>query len=139
MTGALMTGAALAGGLYLRHRDEEVAMPGSVEASGEKLSGIVKSQYSTNEKPNSLKDITTYNNYYEFGTDKDEPAGLQNAISARRALDGGSRRRWSRSHARLRHRRHPQARAARRAHLSHALRRRLVDGDSVDRLSAVGI
>jgi sulfoxide reductase catalytic subunit YedY len=29
------------------------------------------------EKPNSYEDITTYNNFYEFGTDKDEPA--QNA------------------------------------------------------------
>ena len=25
-------------------------------------------------KPNSLEDITTYNNYYEFGTGKDDPA-----------------------------------------------------------------
>src|SRR5271155_5356309 len=26
------------------------------------------------DKPNSYKDITTYNNYYEFGTDKSDPA-----------------------------------------------------------------
>ncbi|HSM98429.1 MAG TPA: molybdopterin-dependent oxidoreductase, partial [Gallionella sp.] len=26
------------------------------------------------EKPNSLKEITTYNNFYEFGTDKSDPA-----------------------------------------------------------------
>ena len=32
------------------------------------------SPYSTDEAPNSLEDITTYNNYYEFGTDKGDPA-----------------------------------------------------------------
>ena len=40
-----------------------------------------KSPYSTEEEPNALEDITTYNNYYEFGTGKDDPAtyagGLQ--------------------------------------------------------------
>jgi len=30
--------------------------------------------YSTDEKPNSLEQITNYNNYYEFGTSKDAPA-----------------------------------------------------------------
>jgi len=30
--------------------------------------------YSTAEKPNSLKDISTYNNFYEFGTGKGDPA-----------------------------------------------------------------
>ena len=93
MTGALATGAALAGGLYLRHRDDQITMPGSVEAAGngEKLSGIVKSQYSTTEKPNSLKDITNYNNYYEFSTDKYEPAGLAKNFRTRPwtvSLDG---------------------------------------------------
>ncbi len=33
-----------------------------------------KSRYSTTDKPNSRQDITSYNNYYEFGTSKDEPA-----------------------------------------------------------------
>ena len=33
-----------------------------------------KSPLSVSEAPNSLRDITTYNNYYEFGTDKAEPA-----------------------------------------------------------------
>ncbi len=95
MTGALATGAALASGLYLRHRDDQITMPGSVEAwsagNAEKLSGIVKSQYSTTEKPNSLKDITNYNNYYEFSTDKYEPAGLAKNFRTRPwtvSLDG---------------------------------------------------
>lgn len=32
------------------------------------------SPYSTDETPNSFEDITTYNNYYEFGYDKTDPA-----------------------------------------------------------------
>ena len=36
------------------------------------------SRFSTSEKPTSYKDVTTYNNYYEFGTDKEEPA--ENAV-----------------------------------------------------------
>jgi len=35
-----------------------------------------KSQFSTTEKLTSLQDITHYNNYYEFGTGKEEPAEL---------------------------------------------------------------
>ncbi len=35
---------------------------------------VRKSGYSTDEKPNSFEDITNYNNYYEFGTGKDDPA-----------------------------------------------------------------
>jgi len=34
----------------------------------------VKSPLSTTEPATTLKDITNYNNYYEFGTDKDDPA-----------------------------------------------------------------
>jgi len=45
--------------------------------AGEKLTDLRKSSFSTSEKLNSLKDITTYNNFYELGTDKGEPA--QNA------------------------------------------------------------
>ena len=30
--------------------------------------------FSTDEKPNTLEQITNYNNFYEFGTSKDEPA-----------------------------------------------------------------
>jgi len=72
ITGAAATGAALAAGFYLRNRDQAAE---TVEASA-KLTGIVKSPFSTGEKPNSLSDITNYNNYYEFSTDKDAPSGL---------------------------------------------------------------
>ena len=32
------------------------------------------SAFSTTEAPNSLEDVTSYNNYYEFGTGKEDPA-----------------------------------------------------------------
>ena len=51
--------------------------PGNAVAQGgglAKLDGVKKSAYSTVEQPNTYKQITTYNNYYEFGTDKDDPA-----------------------------------------------------------------
>jgi len=38
------------------------------------LPGIARSAYSTDEDPNSYEDITTYNNYYEFGTGKEDPS-----------------------------------------------------------------
>jgi methionine sulfoxide reductase catalytic subunit len=42
-------------------------------ASGAKLAAA-KSAFSTSEAQTPLKDITSYNNYYEFGTDKEDPA-----------------------------------------------------------------
>jgi sulfoxide reductase catalytic subunit YedY len=36
--------------------------------------GSGKPQAQQNEKPNTWDEITTYNNYYEFGTDKDDPS-----------------------------------------------------------------
>ncbi len=37
------------------------------------LPGVTSGPFSTDEPPNSYEDITTYNNYYEFGTGKDDP------------------------------------------------------------------
>jgi sulfoxide reductase catalytic subunit YedY len=79
IAGAAATGAALATGLYLGNGGYTIE---TVEASA-KLTGIVKSQFSTTEKPNSLKDITNYNNYYEFSTDKYEPNGLSKNFRTR--------------------------------------------------------
>lgn len=42
--------------------------------SGARLPGIKKSALSTKDAPNSYEDITTYNNFYEFGTGKSDPA-----------------------------------------------------------------
>ena len=35
---------------------------------------LAKSQFSTDDAPNTLEEISHYNNYYEFGTDKGDPA-----------------------------------------------------------------
>ncbi len=48
-----------------------------------RLPAIRKSAYSTNEPLNSLKDITTYNNFYEFGTEKDDPARYAGRLKVR--------------------------------------------------------
>jgi sulfoxide reductase catalytic subunit YedY len=39
-----------------------------------KLNGVVKGPFNTDEKVTPFRDVSTYNNYYEFGTGKDEPA-----------------------------------------------------------------
>jgi sulfoxide reductase catalytic subunit YedY len=48
---------------------------GAVVPPGEfaKLPGVRKSEFSTDEPPTSYDDITTYNNFWEFGTAKDDP------------------------------------------------------------------
>ena len=40
----------------------------------DKLEGFAKGKFATTEALNSFKEISTYNNYYEFGTDKYSPA-----------------------------------------------------------------
>ena len=39
--------------------------------------------YPSLEKPTPYKDVTTYNNFYEFGTDKDEPAKNAQSLKTR--------------------------------------------------------
>ncbi len=41
---------------------------------GRVLPAVKKSHYSTSQEPNSWSDVTSYNNYYEFGTGKEDPA-----------------------------------------------------------------
>ncbi len=45
-----------------------------------KLNNVTKSAYTVNEKITPLEDITSYNNYYEFGTDKADPAHYANTL-----------------------------------------------------------
>jgi sulfoxide reductase catalytic subunit YedY len=48
-----------------------------------KLEGVAKSPYSTSEKANSWKDVTEYNNFYEFGTNKEDPAEYAHRLKTR--------------------------------------------------------
>ena len=45
-----------------------------------KLNNVTKSAYTVNEKITSRDDITSYNNYYEFGTDKGDPSHYANTL-----------------------------------------------------------
>ena len=45
-----------------------------------KLNNVVKSAYKVDEKITPREDITTYNNYYEFGTDKEDPSHYANTL-----------------------------------------------------------
>jgi len=49
-----------------------MSLPGSLMARPQDLT-TVPGPFSTDEAPNSWEDITTYNNFYEFGTGKDDP------------------------------------------------------------------
>jgi sulfoxide reductase catalytic subunit YedY len=52
-------------------------------AAGPAFSAIetVPSQYSTAAEPNALEDITQYNNFYEFGTGKTDPAAYADKLT----------------------------------------------------------
>ncbi len=52
----------------------ELALPSRTALAATKLTGLVKSPFSAAEKQNSYEDVTHYNNFYEFGTDKGDPA-----------------------------------------------------------------
>ncbi len=51
--------------------------------AGEKLTGVRKSAYRVDEKLTEYEDITTYNNFYEFGSDKRSPAKLAHRLKTR--------------------------------------------------------
>ena len=61
---------AIAGGALLTAPVPSAVVPTETHAT---LKNVGKSRFSTIETPNSYEDITTYNNYYEFGTDKADP------------------------------------------------------------------
>jgi methionine sulfoxide reductase catalytic subunit len=62
-----IAGAAVAAGAGL------VGIPFLAEGA-DKIEKVVKGPFGTDEKWTPLKDITSYNNFYEFSTDKYEPA-----------------------------------------------------------------
>ena len=45
-----------------------------------KINNVVKSAYTVDEKLTPKADITSYNNYYDFGTGKDEPVRYANTL-----------------------------------------------------------
>jgi methionine sulfoxide reductase catalytic subunit len=73
--GALAAGIA-APGLILGSHEAEAS-------TAAKLSGLRKSALSTSEVLTPYKDVTSYNNFYEFSTDKYEPAKLAGTLQTR--------------------------------------------------------
>ena len=59
------------------------ALAPALAQGGPKIAGIKPSPLSIMEKPTPYKDVTTYNNYYEFGTDKADPARYAKSLKPR--------------------------------------------------------
>lgn len=78
--GSLLTAAALSNGLL------------AVTAqAGAKLPNVSKRPYNVQDELTPLDSITRYNNFYEFGTDKEDPARLAGSLKTRPwtvAIDG---------------------------------------------------
>jgi methionine sulfoxide reductase catalytic subunit len=72
LEGMAIAAAATATGVGLR----EIVSPSTTGLAGSKINGIQKSPFSTTETITPSKDVSNYNNYYEFSTDKDGPAKL---------------------------------------------------------------
>ncbi len=70
LTGAAIAGAAAVAGFAFH----DLAAPSLTAAANTKIDGLQKSPFSTTEKETPYKDVTNYNNFYEFSTDKYEPA-----------------------------------------------------------------
>ncbi len=65
--------------LFLDRRAFLASLPAALlarEAFAAKLPDVHPSPLSTTEKPNTFAEASSYNNYYEFGTRKDQPAKL---------------------------------------------------------------
>jgi sulfoxide reductase catalytic subunit YedY len=72
LAGTAVAGAAALAGFGIG----EIASPSAVVEANTKIDGVKKSNFSTTETITPYKDVTNYNNYYEFSTDKYEPADL---------------------------------------------------------------
>jgi sulfoxide reductase catalytic subunit YedY len=71
-----LAGAAIAGGAVLAGRRMwDIVSPSlSAYAATTPITGLTKSPFSTSEKQNTFTQVTTYNNFYEFGSDKSDPS-----------------------------------------------------------------
>ncbi len=68
-------GMGLAGGLALAGKELlDLVTPSTRAYATTRLQGMSGSPYNTTEKVTPEEVVTTYNNYYEFGTEKDQPA-----------------------------------------------------------------
>lgn len=61
----------------------DLVNPSYIAEANAKIDGLQKSPFSTTEKETPYKDVTNYNNFYEFSTDKYEPADLAKNFKTR--------------------------------------------------------
>jgi sulfoxide reductase catalytic subunit YedY len=76
LAGMAAAGAATASGLGLRKLIAPSPVAADAGPAAGQIQGLQKSSLSTTETITPFKDVSNYNNYYEFSTDKYEPAGL---------------------------------------------------------------
>jgi methionine sulfoxide reductase catalytic subunit len=79
IAGTAVAGAAAATAFAFR----ELGSPSLVTQANAKIDGLQKSPFSTTETQTPFKDVSNYNNFYEFSTDKYEPAGLAKNFKTR--------------------------------------------------------
>jgi sulfoxide reductase catalytic subunit YedY len=71
-----LSGLGMIGGLALAGSalTDVISPSARAYAATTKLPGVVQGHFSTDEKVSPPQTVTTYNNFYEFGTEKDQPA-----------------------------------------------------------------
>jgi len=81
---AFMAGAVVAGaGAIAGKRIASLVSPATSVLADTKLSTVKSPLSLTGETPTSLQDITHYNNFYEFGVDKGDPARYAGRLKTR--------------------------------------------------------
>src|SRR5713101_3109631 len=111
---------------------EPRSSPASVSAPS--LTSVGRSSYSTDEPLTPYRDVTTYNNFYEFGTDKGDPAENAHTLRPRPwtvTIEGEGPQAAGDGRGAA-----PRVVPTRGTRLPHALRRGVVDGDPLGRLPA---
>ena len=61
----------------------ELFSPSAKATADDKITGLHKSPFSTTEAVTPMNDVTHYNNYYEFSSEKEEPASLAKNFKTR--------------------------------------------------------
>jgi methionine sulfoxide reductase catalytic subunit len=77
--GAALAAAGALAGPFSGQAHAQVAGPGKLA----KLANVKPGRFGATEKLNSYDDVTSYNNFYEFGTDKDDPARNAGSLKPR--------------------------------------------------------
>ncbi|HEY3129005.1 MAG TPA: protein-methionine-sulfoxide reductase catalytic subunit MsrP [Acidobacteriota bacterium] len=70
----LAAASAASAALFASRGLVDMISPSKTALAGTKLQGVSKGPFGTDEKQTPYKDVTHYNNFYEFGTDKEDPA-----------------------------------------------------------------